>query len=174
MKLDISTIINNSGGTINIDAEEVLQDLNSGIGTVSFEGPVSFSGSITNSNGLLLLDGIAKIKFTTVCDRCAVNIEKELVIKINEEIVKESLPDEQEDFEENYLDDRYTLTGSIIDLDRIIADCILTGMPTSQICSDDCSGLCDVCGVKISEQGCNCNNTDLLDSRFEILKGYFD
>ena len=174
MKLDITTIINDNGGTINIDMEEVLEDLKLGLGTVSFVGPVRFSGCITNSNGLLLLDGVAKLMYKTICDRCAVNIEQQLVIKVKENIIKDSLPDGQENVEDSYLDDRYTLSSSILDLDRIIADCILTGMPTSHICSEDCLGLCDVCGVKISENGCNCNDTDLIDSRFEILKGYFD
>lgn len=154
--------------------EEELEDLRLGVGTVHFKGPASFHGQITNSNGFLLLDGVAKIFFRTICDKCAIDMERELVISIKENIVRESIPYEQEDVEEKVLDDRYALSDNILDLDRIIADCILTEMPIRQLCSHDCSGLCDICGIKISENGCNCKDTDLIDSRFEILKDYFD
>lgn len=172
MKLDITSIVNNNGGTIKIEMEEILEDLKTGIGTVSFTSPAKFSGHITNNNGMLFLKGLAKVDYRTLCDRCAQNIERELVIDVNEGIIEQGVAEEETD--ESYIDDRYTFMGNILDLGRIIADSILTGIPATQICQDNCPGLCSICGAQIRGEGCNCNETGQIDSRFEVLKGYFD
>ncbi len=168
MRLDITSILKNNGGTISVQLEEALEDLETSLGTVSFTGPVSFTGSITNNNGMLKLTGRAKVIYSTVCDRCAGSIERELVVDIDEEII------EQEGTAEYTEDDRFTYSGNSLDLERILADCILTSVPMSHICREDCPGLCPVCGAEISEKGCNCGNHDSTDSRFEVLKGFFD
>ena len=168
MKLDITSILKNNGGTISIKLEEALEDLKTSLGTVSFTGPVSFIGSITNNNGMLKLTGHAKVIYSAMCDRCADSFEREHVVDIDEEII------EQEKTTEYTEDDRFTYSGNSLDLDRILADCILTSIPMTQICREDCPGLCPICGAKISEKGCNCENYDSTDSRFEVLKGFFD
>ena len=87
MKLDITSIIKNNGGTISIQLEEALEDLKTSLGTVSFTSPVSFTGSITNNNGMLKLTGRAKLVYSTVCDRCAGRIER-AYCDIDEEIIE--------------------------------------------------------------------------------------
>jgi len=138
LKLDITSILKNNGGTISVQLEEALEDLETSLGTVSFTGPVSFTGSITNNNGMLKLTGRAKVIYSTVCDRCAGSIERELVVDIDEEII------EQEGTAEYTEDDRFTYSGNSLDLERILADCILTSVPMSHICREDCPGLCPV------------------------------
>lgn len=174
MKLDITSITKNTGATINIEMEEALEDLITGIGTVSFIGPVHFSGSITNLNGLFLLSGIANISYKTICDRCAIDIKRDFQININEKIIYNKGSEDLNDKDENFIDDRYNLSGNYLDLDRIIVDGFLTSIPTTHLCSEECQGLCDICGCAISEKSCSCYDTDKIDSRFEILKGYFD
>ncbi|MGI6084494.1 MAG: YceD family protein [Acetivibrionales bacterium] len=172
MKLDITSIIKNNGGTINIRIKEILEDLKTGLGTVSFINPVSFTGNVTNNNGMLILKGLAKVDYTTVCDRCVKEIKRELSVEINENIIeKEEAGDETDEILE---DDRFTFSGNFLDLDRILADCILTSVPMSQVCREDCPGLCHMCGKEISTEGCNCNDNGTTDSRFEVLKGFFD
>lgn len=172
MKLDITSIIKDNGGTINIQMEEALEDLRTSLGTVSFTSQVNFSGRITNNNGMLKLKGLAKVSYSTVCDRCVQNIERELIIDIEEGIIDKEKADVE--MAENFEDDRFTFSGSFLDLDRILADCILTSIPMTQVCRDDCPGLCPVCGAEISGEGCNCKDNGSSDSRFEVLKGFFD
>ncbi|HHU89531.1 MAG TPA: DUF177 domain-containing protein [Clostridiaceae bacterium] len=168
MKLDITSIIKNNGGTISIQLEEALEDLKTSLGTVSFTSPVSFTGSITNNNGMLKLTGRAKLVYSTVCDRCAGRIEREHIVDIDEEII------EKEETDLDLEDDRFTYSGNSLDLDKVLADCVLTSIPMTQVCSEDCQGLCPLCGAEISEKGCNCENHDSIDSRLEGLKGFFD
>ncbi len=172
MKLDISSIIKNNGGTISIQVQEALEDLKTSLGTVSFTSPVSFTGNVTNNNGMLNLTGVAKVIYSTVCDRCAESIERELVVDIDEDIIEKEKTGEET--VEIFEDDRFTFSGNALDLDRVLADCILTSIPMTQVCREDCPGLCPVCGADISEKACNCVENGSTDSRFEVLKGFFD
>lgn len=171
LKLDITSIIKNNGDTLIINMKEGLDELKTGIGTVSFIGPVGFSGHITNDNGMLILNGLAKTNYKATCDRCSKDLEREFFVDISENIVEQN--EVHNEINENFLDDRYTFTGNSLDLDRIITDCILTNIPTSLICDDACRGLCNICGNEVSGNGCSCSDTDSTDSRFEILKDYF-
>ncbi len=172
MKLDITSIIKDNGGTINIQMEEALEDLRTSLGTVSFTSPVSFTGNITNNNGMLKLKGLAKVSYSTVCDRCVKNIEREHIVDIDEGIIEKEKTDEET--VEIFGDDRFTFNGNSLDLDRILADCILTSIPMTQVCSDECQGLCPVCGAEISGEDCTCKDNGSSDSRFEVLKGFFE
>jgi uncharacterized protein len=172
LKLDITSIIKDNGGTISIKIEEALEDLKTSLGTVSFTSPVSFTGSVTNNNGMLILNGISKVNYSTICDRCAKNIERELIVEVDEGIIEKERT--EDDVAGIFEDDRFTFSGNSLDLERILADCILTSVPMAQICSEDCPGLCPTCGAEITEEGCNCEDNGSTDSRFEVLKGFFD
>jgi len=172
LKLDITSIIKNNGETINVQTEEILEDLKTSLGTISFISPVSFNGRVTNNNGMLILKGLAKVSYSTVCDRCVTKIERELAVNIDESIIEERK--DEDDSVEVFEDDRYTFSGHILDLGRILADCILTNIPMEQLCREECRGLCQICGAKINGESCNCIDEGSTDSRFEVLKGFFD
>ncbi len=172
MKLDITSIIKDNGGSIRISKKESLKDLESNLGTVTFTSPVDFSGSVTNNNGMLVLKGLAKVSYSTVCDRCGEKIEQELSIPIDEDIIERS---QAEDLaEESLEDDRFTFSGNTLELDRILADCLITSVPMAHICRENCPGLCPICGAEMKREGCDCQQADPTDSRFEALKGFFD
>ena len=172
MKLDIISILKNNGGSISINKKETLEDLESDLGAISFTSPVDFSGTVTNNNGTLSLKGLAKVNYNTVCDRCGEKIEKELVVTIDEDIIERSQTEDEG--VESSDDDRFTFSGNMLELDRILADCLITSLPMSHICQEDCSGLCPLCGAKMKGEHCDCEQTGSVDSRFEALKGFFD
>jgi len=169
LKLDITSIIKNNGGIIKFQLEDYLEDLRTGLGTVSFTGPVEFSGSVANNNGMLVLKGLAKVSYETFCDRCGERIERELAITVDEGIVEksETVDDTVEENEEDW----FTYSGNTLELDRILADYILTNIPMSHICREDCPGIDSGNGAELEGES---GGTDSVDSRFEALKGFFD
>ena len=175
MKLDITSIIKDNGGSIGISKVESLKDLESDLGMVTFTSPVSFTGTVMNNNGMLVLSGNAKVNYSTVCDRCGEKIERELSIPVNEDIIERSKAEDEA--EECLEDDRFTFSGNVLELDRILADCLITNIPMTHVCREDCPGLCPLCGSAIKGESCDCNRTepkDTVNSRFEALKGFFD
>jgi uncharacterized protein len=172
LKLDITSILKNNGGTIVVQDLDNLEDLKTDLGAVSYKGPVEFSGSVTNNNGMLLLKGLAKVSYETFCDRCGKRIERELAVDIDEGIIEKSGigNDDIEEIE----NDRFTFSGNTLELDRILADYLLTNTPMSHKCREDCPGLCLECGAEIDGESCICSETNPVDSRFDALKGFFD
>jgi len=172
LKLDITSIIKNNGGIINFRMQDYLEDLKTGLGTVSYKSPVEFDGSVANNNGMLILKGLAKVGYETFCDRCGERIERELAVTIDEGIIEKS--ETVDDTAGESDDDRFTYSGNILELDRILADYLLTSTPMSHKCREDCPGLCPEQAEENDDESHDGNGSDSVDSRFEVLKGFFD
>lgn len=170
MKLDITSIIKDSGASITINCTERLQDLENDLGTVTFTSAVSFSGAVTNNNGMLTLTGVAQVDYRTVCDRCGEALERHLTAKIHEDILEK---DETQEGPRDPDDDRFTFTGHLLELDRILADAILLNVPMQHLCREDCAGLCPQCGNVLNDQKCDCDAQGPVDPRMASLKDYF-
>ena len=49
------------------------------------------------------------------------------------------------------------IDGKYIDSDQIIKEQIILNAPMKTICSDDCKGLCPVCGCNLNKETCSCS-----------------
>ncbi|HOK44262.1 MAG TPA: DUF177 domain-containing protein [Thermoclostridium caenicola] len=170
MELDITSIIKNIGASIGFEMTERLEDLDS-IGTVTFTSPVTVKGKATSFNAMIEVEGEAQIDFKTVCDRCGETIERHITVPIRENIVESG--EERQDAGTDE-EDRFTYSGHVIILDRMVADAILLSLPMQQLCSEDCKGLCPSCGKKLTGLPCDCGGDQAIDPRLESLKGFFN
>ena len=74
---------------------------------------------------------------------------------------------ESEDLDEaNYID------GYTLDVDQLVGSEILIGWPTKILCSEDCKGICNVCGQNLNQGTCNCEDTS-LDPRMSVIRDVF-
>lgn len=55
-----------------------------------------------------------------------------------------------------------------LDLAAAIAEQVLLEVPMKPVCSPDCKGLCDQCGVDLNQGSCDCDKT-VVDPRWEAL-----
>ena len=46
---------------------------------------------------------------------------------------------------------------------------ILVDLPTKVLCSEDCKGICRVCGHNLNEGTCDCEDTG-LDPRMSVVR----
>ena len=58
-----------------------------------------------------------------------------------------------------------------IDLAKRVRDAIFLAIPTFPLCSEDCKGLCPICGANLNKGSCQCQRSegDLEDSPFSKL-----
>lgn len=56
--------------------------------------------------------------------------------------------------------DRVYYTGPHIDLSLGIREAIVLSLPITQVCRDDCRGLCPVCGIDLNEGRCSCGSAE--------------
>ena len=100
------------------------------------------------------------------CDRCLADIDKKLYGDIT------LIYTEDEHLWGDGADDDIRLvprTGDEINLSDDIRDAVLLTIPTKQICSEDCKGLCPRCGINFNEERCSCKSEE-IDPRWEALK----
>jgi uncharacterized protein len=62
-----------------------------------------------------------------------------------------------------------------IDLTEQLREDIIVSLPIRLLCSDDCKGLCDVCGTNLNERTCECTHTEFIkESAFDGLDKLMD
>ena len=57
-------------------------------------------------------------------------------------------------------DDYIVCEDGILDLDLIAQDDILLELPIRMLCSEDCKGLCPVCGCNLNREQCGCQQLE--------------
>ena len=62
---------------------------------------------------------------------------------------------------------------SELDISQRVRESIILAIPIKPLCSDDCRGLCPMCGADLNENPCDCV-PDKTDERWDVLKKLFD
>jgi uncharacterized protein len=127
--------------------------------------PVSVKGQVSSGAEGVTLSMTAVFDFCVPCDRCATSIESKKEYRFDHDLVLEL---HHEDHGDYILVENYEL-----DLDELVRADILLELPTKNLCSPDCKGLCPQCGTNLNSGSCTCD-THQIDSRLEILKQLID
>ncbi|HZX11504.1 MAG TPA: DUF177 domain-containing protein, partial [Acidobacteriota bacterium] len=112
--------------------------------------------------------GRIRTTMSFICCRCLSPFEFEInstfdLVYLPEELEEEKEQLETEDLQKNFYYNRR------VDIRRIILEQLNLTFPTRPLCSEDCPGLCPVCGKNIREGKCSCN-LDKKDTRLNKLK----
>ncbi|OPL08040.1 MAG: hypothetical protein AVO33_02895 [delta proteobacterium ML8_F1] len=70
------------------------------------------------------------------------------------------------------VEDCIPLKGTVLELDGFILEETLLNLPGKVLCSEDCRGICPVCGINKNHETCHCEE-DLVDPRFDVLDDFF-
>jgi len=165
MKIDISDIIKVDGASLNVEFNEPISDLNSIIDEFEFNNPVGFKGNITNVSSILKLNGRLETEYKAKCFRCLKDIDCKIDLVVKENFVESG---KNADYE------AYTYEGNLVELDKVLIDNIFLSLPMKQVCSEDCKGLCPICGCNLNEEVCNCKQDEDINPKMEALKNYFN
>lgn len=163
MKVDVSEIVRINGASMKLAFEEAPPEREPVEGYV-LDGDLSFTGTLTNANGILQLDGRLKSVYCSICYRCLGSVNGMLDLRIKENFVN-SANEEQTDM--------YPYEGKVLDIGKALNDNIILNLPMKQLCSENCKGLCSKCGKNLNEAQCNCSE-DGIDPRMEGLVKYFE
>lgn len=70
-------------------------------------------------------------------------------------------------------EDEYIVDEGIIDLNLLLNDYVMLGLPIKRLCDELCKGLCEVCGANLNEAECGCVIED-IDPRLAPLRELLD
>ncbi|SKA92275.1 uncharacterized protein SAMN05443428_11233 [Caloramator quimbayensis] len=123
--------------------------------------PLKVDGSAYYDGGLIKVKGTISTSIKAQCSRCLETFNYELNIDYDE-IFSKAHEDE----------DTYSYDGNTIDLSNMVIDNIILSMPIKFLCSEDCKGLCSICGKNLNTGKCNCEKGE-IDPRLAVLKDLF-
>ena len=146
-----------------------VDNLNNGFSEdFSFEGNISLpeskkafvkiSGKITNSYGKYTIIGEVESKLNFQCACCLEDFQIDINFPITEVFSKT-----ESDDEEIWL---FSSKDNIINLEQCISMNISLNLPMKALCSQNCKGLCRICGHNLNISDCGCDR-DIIDPRFE-------
>ena len=93
----------------------------------------------------IVVEGFLRGQWVAECSRCLEPVTGPFVVEVHE--LFEEQPVESE---------TYLLEGEEIDIEPMVRDAVLLELPTAPLCTDDCLGLCPVCGADRNTQACQC------------------
>ncbi len=161
MRLDLSKIIDMPGAVIDFSVSLDLSDLEFG-SCCPLVQPVTCTGTVRNTAGVLMTKGEIKAHIDAVCDRCGEAYEEDHTYPLDVVLVTELADEDHED------EGIFPLDGNFADMDEIIRTVFILNMDTKFLCSEDCLGLCCGCGVNLNHEACRCKKE--IDPRFAALQ----
>ncbi len=157
MKLDIQTLINNE---VELNFREKVQVSLEGVNLDTY--PATVYGKVTRVDNRYIVQGFVEITIKSFCGRCLDEAEYFLHTDLFSEFTSESTDD----------DEVKMVTGHTLDMTDSILEAILLELPQSFVCSENCLGICEVCGGNRNKVDCDCDHT-VIDLRLEQLKNIF-
>jgi len=134
---------------------------------------IAFNVAVIFTENALTLMGNFKTKVELPCSRCLESFILHLEGDIQEKFKELSSIEEQEEvILEEQLPEEF-LNGEPFNLDSILRDNLILTLPLKPLCSEECRGLCPVCGENLNVNTCNCEK-EVIDPRLEDLKKFFE
>lgn len=161
MTIDVSAILKELGGKITLDGTLKLSDTDFLGEMYRFDEPVRLRGDISNNGKSLILRAECTGEMLTQCARCMKDITVPINFLLDENLV-------QGGDGNSYDEDVIVFDGTQIDIDDIVMDNFLMNIEGRYLCSDDCKGLCPMCGADLNEGDCGCTE-DEIDPRWASL-----
>lgn len=184
MKIDVSGLMNRRTDVIRFDytfdpahtdAECVLLPKDVKIP----EGGIRVSGTAEDSFGCMMFRATVAVSYKTVCARCLDEIDSELEFDIERMILTERLYKSESHISEDDEWDGETEDVIYVNDARIIPDAdimeeISLTLPGFELCSDDCLGLCPMCGKPKKNGDCGCKEEKNINPKLAILQKLLD
>ncbi len=116
----------------------------------------------------LFIEGKAYLELEISCDRCLEPVRVPFALEFTKRVDLEKSDGEQSD----ELDEKNYIDGYHLDVDKLLYNEILIGWPMKILCSEDCKGICNVCGQNLNQGTCTCEDTG-LDPRMSVIRDVF-
>lgn len=165
MRIDITEIAGINGAYLEVSRDVLTETLETGITGIELGEKVHADLKIEYMEGTIAIKGRVTGSYTSQCGRCLAATEDEFDITIDDNFLHMSIDQDSTD--------DYLYEGGYIDLTVPLIDNILLSFPGVILCTEDCKGLCEVCGINLNETQCSCVKHD-INIKMEKLKDYFN
>jgi uncharacterized protein len=134
--------------------------------------PPEVRGRVNRKSYEVQLRGTVSARAEVDCDRCLQTVEIPVETKFDVKYISsddyratETVELQEEDLSVAVYDD------ATIDIDELVREQVLLALPTRALCSEECKGLCPVCGANKNSSACACETKE-IDPRWGGLKDF--
>lgn len=161
MQLDLKKLFESGDQPLEFQYDLDLTDLEQW-GEKPFRSPVALCGRVVNRAGIVTLTYTADVAYSTVCARCLEPIRESRHMEFTHTVVRRL--NQQND------DDYVVVEDGLLDMDALATADISLDLPIRILCSEDCKGLCPVCGVNLNKTTCDCEEPEWTPGRRNPFK----
>ncbi len=131
----------------------------------NFVEPAQFALTLTNvGNSAINVEGEVQVALKVPCNRCLRDFVLTLSLPFSETYYEKNQPTHSGQTEE-----WVAYSGDVIDITPEVLTAVIMNLPMRFICSEQCQGLCAVCGVDLNQEQCSCVQQE-LDPRLAKLQ----
>jgi|SRR4051812_29050371 uncharacterized protein len=132
--------------------------------------PPEVKGRVSRSGQKVSLRGKINTTAEVDCDRClkSVPVPVETVFDVTYVPEEDYRRSEVAELQEEDLS-LSVFDGETIDIDELVREQVLLALPNRALCSEECKGLCPVCGKDRNVNPCDCQSKE-IDPRWAALK----
>ena len=153
MILQLKRLFERNGDQMDLCREIPLEELREYSGCKSIITPLSLSGRIQNRAGMVSLDYACEFTVRHLCDRCLDEFDRGYRFEFSHILVR----DESSLYDEEYV----ICPGGALDMNELAISDLLVELPSKVVCSEDCLGLCPVCGKNLNLGDCGCEEDEM-------------
>ena len=168
MTFDLKPLLRGEVDRIAIDCDFAVEPITG----VSFPEGAHGVGVVTDNGGYMRLRLRLSAPYVAECARCLEEVKGVFEEDFERTVVtRGALTEEQ--LEENF--DEYAVLDAdgMLNVDREVAETLSLLFPKKILCSEDCAGLCPVCGKPKKNGDCGCVTKE-SDPRLAVLQKLLD
>jgi len=125
---------------------------------VAFSSPAAYELHIRKKGAIIEVSGPVRCVLTLACSKCMEEFAFPVEAVLDMELAPRTLMPSASELELTGEDlDVCYYEGDEIDLDPFVYDEIMLNVPIKPVCSEDCKGLCEICGANRNREECRCS-----------------
>ena len=155
LRLNARELLRQPGLRRQIQADLNATDL--GVDDDRIAGSVAVELEAVSSIDGIVVAGSISTPWHGPCRRCLTDVTGTAQIAVDE-VYQDDVSDDQ----------AFPIEGDQIDMAPAVREYVLLELPDGPLCSDDCAGICTVCGIDRNQATCECDTT-VRDDRWAAL-----
>jgi uncharacterized protein len=156
--VDVGSMVGHPGTSRNIVSAERIPGLVGTLGWVEENDPVRIELTAEALLEGIEVTGWLSGKMRLRCSRCLADYEQPFQQAVDEIFYLGTPPEEE----------GYRVSADTIDLEPMVRDLVVLEIPVVPLHSEDCRGLCPVCGADLNVVDCG-HSTEAADTRWAPL-----
>lgn len=161
MKINIASVLKNEGASMDFSGTTEMGSFTFMGSPIEFAEDVSVKGTVLNIGGTIEVSADITGKYKTQCSRCCEDIVQSVECDLFESV--------RSDFSDADAE-CLSLCGTALDIDGAVKSCVFNSVPLKFLCSEDCKGLCPVCGCDLNTVQCSCVREKEKENPFSALE----